>query len=66
MSVDDIMIVIHRQLTITNRLIYKLCCEHTFDIWTPRLLCMPEHFMQINAPIFEDLIIKRNRSDNVV
>lgn len=29
--------------------------DRTFDMWTPRLLCTPEHFMQINTPRLNDL-----------
>ena len=28
-------------------------------MWTPRLLCMPEHLMQINTPRLEDLMLNK-------
>jgi len=33
--------------------------KHTFDMWTPKLLCMPEHLMQINTPRLEDLMFNK-------
>lgn len=31
----------------------------TFVICTPRLLCTPEHFIHINAPMVKDLLITK-------